>query len=83
MTTKTVKRSNCVLFLFLFFGYLFFGLDSTSFAQTVSFGSAINYSVGANPHSVAVDDTNNHVFVPISSNAKTGCGGCVEVFAPK
>ncbi|HKX09453.1 MAG TPA: hypothetical protein VJN67_14735 [Stellaceae bacterium] len=35
---------------------------------------------GGNPHSVDVDHTNNHVFVPAGS-ANGGCG-CVMVFAP-
>ncbi|MFJ2367629.1 YncE family protein [Pseudomonas sp. NPDC087697] len=36
---------------------------------------------GGNPHSVAVSEKNNHVFLPL--NAKDGgCNGCVAVFAP-
>lgn len=36
---------------------------------------------GGNPHSVAVSEKNNHVFLPLSAK-NGGCNGCVAVFAP-
>jgi len=36
---------------------------------------------GGNPHSVAVSEKNNHVFLPLSAK-DGGCNGCVAVFAP-
>ena len=36
---------------------------------------------GGNPHSVAVSQANNHVFVPIGAS-KGGCG-CIAVYAPQ
>ena len=47
---------------------------SNALVQKVALG-------GGNPHSVAVNDANNHVFVPQSS--KGGGCGCVLVFAPE
>jgi DNA-binding beta-propeller fold protein YncE len=35
---------------------------------------------GGNPHSVAVSEANNHVFLPVGS--KGGCG-CIEIYAPQ
>jgi DNA-binding beta-propeller fold protein YncE len=35
---------------------------------------------GGSPHSVAVDDTNGHVFLPVGT-PNGGCG-CIQVFAP-
>jgi DNA-binding beta-propeller fold protein YncE len=36
---------------------------------------------GGNPHSVAVSEANNHVFVPLAAKGG-GCDGCIAVFAP-
>jgi DNA-binding beta-propeller fold protein YncE len=37
---------------------------------------------GGNPHSVAVNETSHHVYVPLGVKGG-GCGGCIGVFAPE
>ncbi len=37
---------------------------------------------GGNPHSVAVNESNGHVYVPLGVKGG-GCGGCIAVFAAK
>jgi DNA-binding beta-propeller fold protein YncE len=51
-------------------------------ARTNTLEQSIKLPAGGNPHSVAVNEVNNHVYLPLSAKGG-GCNGCIAVFAPQ